>query len=167
MAKGARVRDEQANTARQEWETPRDLFNALDRDYRFTVDAAAGFTNAKLARYWTREQDGLAQRWEGERVFCNPPYSEIEPWVRRAWIAHENDPRSMSALLLPARTGQAWFHEYALAGSIHWFRGRIQFRAPLGVKQGGNAEDSILVVFGVDEVGPLTRSAKTGRRIFG
>lgn len=165
MAKGARVRDELASAARQAWETPPALFETLHNEYRFTVDAAANADNAKLARFWTREHDGLAQRWEGERVFCNPPYNEIAPWVERAWAAHDKDPSSMSALLLPARTGAGWFADFALEGSIHWFRGRVQFRASSGVAQSSNAEDSILVVFGVDEVGPIVRDSKTGRRI--
>lgn len=154
-----------AEAARQTWATPRTIFEVLHREYRFTVDAAASAENAKLPRFWTREQNGLAQAWEGERVWCNPPYEEIAPWVERAQIACERDPTSMSALLLPARTGQAWFCERAIEGSIHWFRGRIQFEPPAGVAASSNAEDSILVVFGADEVGPSVRSAKTGERL--
>lgn len=57
-----------------DWETPPAFFDILDREFGFTVDACAAPHNAKCDRYWTREQDGLAQDWSGERVFCNPPY---------------------------------------------------------------------------------------------
>lgn len=165
MAKGARVRDDEKDGARQAWATPRALFEALHREYAFTVDACADASNAKLPRYWTREQDGLVQRWEGERLFCNPPYNEIAPWVERAWLAHERDPATVVALLLPARTGAGWFADFALDAALHWFRGRIQFEPPPGVKPSSNAEDSILVVFGVDEIGPSVRDARTGERM--
>lgn len=51
----------------------------------FTVDVAAAAHNTKVARYFTREQDGVRQSWSGERVWCNPPYSDIAPWVHKAW----------------------------------------------------------------------------------
>ena len=66
-ARGAKDRDELG--------TPPELFESLHRRFHFTVDAAALPHNAKLARFWTPEDDGLERSWEGERVWCNPPYS--------------------------------------------------------------------------------------------
>jgi phage N-6-adenine-methyltransferase len=60
-------------------------FAPLHKRFRFTIDAAASPTNAKLPRYWTRDDDALTQSWAGERVWCNPPYSDIRPWVEKAW----------------------------------------------------------------------------------
>ena len=45
----------------------------------FTVDVAAAPHNTKCERFYTAEQDGLAQSWAGETVWCNPPYSSILP----------------------------------------------------------------------------------------
>lgn len=74
----------------------------------FTIDVAAAAHNTKCARYYTREQDGLAQSWAGERVWCNPPYSDIAPWVRKAWTEHVD--ADLIAMLLPAnRTEQQWW----------------------------------------------------------
>lgn len=138
-----------ADKLRQEWETPHALFEQLHAEYAFTVDAAASAHNAKLPRYWTEEQDGLVQRWEGERVWCNPPYRVILPWVRRAWIAWWAEPSSGAVLLLPARTDSEWFRYTVTADcDRHWFRGRVAFTPPPGVVASSNAEGSMLLIVG-------------------
>lgn len=86
------------------------FFDALNRRHGFTLDVAASDTNAKCERYFTREDDGLAQSWEGERVWCNPPYSDIKSWVFKAW--NENHRAELIVMLLPAnRTEQRWWQE--------------------------------------------------------
>lgn len=63
---------------KSDWETPQDLFDRLNDEFHFTLDAAASDHNHKLPRYYTEKEDGLAQDWKGERVFCNPPYGNKE-----------------------------------------------------------------------------------------
>lgn len=69
--------------------TTPELFDPLHERFRFTLDVAAAPHNAKCDRYYTREDDGLSQSWTGERVWCNPPYSNIGEWVRAAWAQWE------------------------------------------------------------------------------
>lgn len=89
--------------------TPADFAPLLER-FGFTVDAAAADHNARLPHYWTRESDGLAQSWAGERVWCNPPYSNVRPWVTKAWVSWRQSP--VIVLLLPAnRTEQRWWQD--------------------------------------------------------
>lgn len=47
------------------WETPQEFFDELDKEFHFTVDVCATPENAKCARYFTQEQDGLRQKWGG------------------------------------------------------------------------------------------------------
>jgi phage N-6-adenine-methyltransferase len=97
-------------------ETPVEMFAPLHERFGFTVDVAALPHNAKLPRYFTPESDGLEQSWSGERVWCNPPYSDIEEWVKKAWFEFERPdygegaPAEMIVMLLPAnRTEQGWW----------------------------------------------------------
>jgi hypothetical protein len=91
-----------------ERQTSPEVFDPLHDRFRFTVDAAALPRNAKLERFWTPDDDGLAQSWEGERVWCNPPYSHIEPWVDKAW--RESGRAELVVMLVPAnRTEQGWW----------------------------------------------------------
>ena len=90
-------------------------FRPLHARFQFTVDAAASPRNAKLPRYWTAEDDGLAQPWARERVYCNPPYSypNLHFWVAKAWAEHESaEPPEIMVMLVPAnRTEQRWWQE--------------------------------------------------------
>ncbi len=65
--------------------TPLDVFGPFHERFGFTVDVAAAGHNTKLERFYDLETSGLAQSWAGERVWCNPPYSNIRPWVEKAW----------------------------------------------------------------------------------
>lgn len=83
-------------------------FDPLHDRFGFTLDVAAAPHNAKCERYFTREQDGLAQSWAGETVWCNPPYSDLASWIRKAWAEHTRCPAIV--LLLPAdRTEQPFW----------------------------------------------------------
>jgi hypothetical protein len=44
---------------KQDWETPKDLFDRLNSKYHFDLDAAASHQNAKLPNYFTVEDDAL------------------------------------------------------------------------------------------------------------
>lgn len=61
-----------ASSESAEWETPQELFDKLDAEYHFDVDVCATQENAKCARYYTREDDGLIQEWHGT-CWMNPP----------------------------------------------------------------------------------------------
>lgn len=77
----------------------------------FTLDVAAGAHNTKCPRFFSIVDDGLRRSWASERVWCNPPYSRIGPWVEKAWREHEST--SGIAMLLPAnRTEQGWWQQH-------------------------------------------------------
>ena len=66
------------------WQTPVEVFTALDLEFGFYLDAAADHQNALCARYLTEADDALAADWESYgAIWCNPPYSAITPGLRR------------------------------------------------------------------------------------
>ena len=105
------------------WETPQDLFDKLDAEFHFDLDVCALPENAKCEKYYTPEQDGLAQEWTGV-CWCNPPYGrQIGKWVRKAALSN-----TTVVMLLPARTDTKWFHDYILhKAEIRFLRGRLKF----------------------------------------
>lgn len=107
-----------------EWSTPQDTFDALNREFSFTLDPCATKENAKCKKFFTAEDDGLAQSWDGEIVFCNPPYGrEIRNWVEKA-----HNTKGLVVLLIPARTDTSYFHDYIYGkAEIRFIRGRLKF----------------------------------------
>lgn len=55
------------SSRREDWATPQWIFDELDREFHFTLDAAADAQNAKCARFWDEETDALAQEWGGTK----------------------------------------------------------------------------------------------------
>jgi phage N-6-adenine-methyltransferase len=112
--------------ASSEWATPQWLFDELSWIYGgFTLDPCATPENAKCERFFTRENDGLAQHWE-DKVFVNPPYGrDIGKWVQRAF--EESVRGALVVCLLPARTDTRWWQDYAKRAHVHFLRGRLKF----------------------------------------
>ena len=74
-----------------QWSTPQDFFDELNEEFGFTLDPCADEFNHKCEKYFTKEQNGLLQSWEGETVFCNPPYGrEIGVWVQKCFLEVES-----------------------------------------------------------------------------
>lgn len=92
--------------------TPQWLFDELEEANRYTIDVAANATNTKCERFFDLAADGLSQSWQDERVWCNPPYSDIRAWVAKAFAEVESGPCFVTLLLPANRTEQKWWQEF-------------------------------------------------------
>lgn len=117
---------------------PFEVFEPLQERFGFTIDVAATSLNARLERFYTEADDALSKSWSGERVWCNPPYSNIEPWVLKAWQEwRSSTPAELIVMMLPAnRTEQPWWqdwiepHRGGLELEVEFLAGRIRFLKP-------------------------------------
>ena len=110
------------------WSTPQDFYDELNVEFGFTLDPCADDSNHKCNKYYTEEDDGLLQDWQGEIVFCNPPYGKaIKDWVRKAYI-EGCKPNTTVVMLIPARTDTIYFHKYIYhKAEIRFIKGRLKF----------------------------------------
>ena len=126
-----------SNTPEEErdlWRTPLWLFRFLANRYvGFDVDLAADHDNAMCLAYLTRESDALSQEWNafGRAGFCNPPYSDPLPWVRRA-IEFAGDHDFSTTLVLPTHRNEKWAALSIFATERIEFEGRVAFDRPDG-----------------------------------
>lgn len=118
------------SSKKDQWATPQDFFDVLDREFSFTLDPCADETNHKCNRYFTKEIDGLSQDWGGETVFCNPPYGRnIKKWVKKS-RDEALKPNTTVVMLIPARTDTQYFHDYIYQKpnvEIRFIKGRLKF----------------------------------------
>lgn len=114
------------SSATEEWVTPQWLFDALNKEFGFTLDVCATHANAKCKRHFTKVEDGLSQDWADHVAWMNPPYGRaIAKWMKRAREAARRGATVVS--LVPARTDTVWWHRYAMKGEIRLLKGRLRF----------------------------------------
>lgn len=118
------------------WETPTDLFNALDREFRFTWDLAADKHNAKCWQFIDAAQDALSVYWRdlGGWLFVNPPFSNLERFMWKTALECING-TDVVAVFPSNRFDRAWMHEHVIgkAKELRVSKGRPNYDPPPGV----------------------------------
>lgn len=93
-----------------DWQTPKVIYEALNKRFQFTRDAAASRENSHCKLYWDIRDDALLMDWTREKsIFCNPPYSKVESFLAKA---HEPE---TAVLLIPFRPQTGFFLRYVWA----------------------------------------------------
>lgn len=103
--------------------TPRPFVLELERKqgFKFTLDVAACAESHHAPRYYTKADNGLVQPWEGD-VWCNPPFSDIAPWVIRSWEQMLAGATNSVTMLVPCWTDRRWWKEQVEPfRDHHWF----------------------------------------------
>lgn len=128
-----------------QWATPQKLFDELNTEFSFTLDACASEWNHKVDNYFDEAQNALVQDWTGV-VWMNPPYGRtIKYWMQKAYESYKNG--ATVVCLIPARTDTAWWHDYAAKGEVRFIRGRIKFVDNTGNGNNPAPFPSAIVVF--------------------
>lgn len=138
-------------TGKDEWGTPRYIFDYWNNIYDFDCDAAASADNSLCENMMDKDYDSLnnawVQRWS---YWLNPPYGggAMLGWVERC--IEENQERGATIVaLLPNNTDTQWFKRaFATASRISFLEGRISFIDPETQKpMGGNVGGSVFVAW--------------------
>jgi phage N-6-adenine-methyltransferase len=140
-------------TRREDWGTPKDLFDKLDAVFHFAVDLAATAENTLCPQYCSAEDgdNGFFDLTKDDfsRVewhWCNPPYgADLERWVEE--VATKVD---KAVMLIPASPGNRWWHRtlWPKANVVVFLCGRLTFEGAPSPAQ----FDSALIVIGREAV---------------
>lgn len=153
-----------------EWATDPLFYALLDRYFNFNLDPCATHENHKCDKYFTRAEDGLAQSWEGHRVYMNPPYGEPEypckkkcvkkkcqkrgyhidkyepgviDWMKKAY--EESKKGTLIVCLVPTRPDTKWWNYARKADYIVQLPGRLKF---VGAKDSAPFPSALVVYTG-------------------
>ena len=131
------------------FQTPKFVFNWYNKQYKFTCDVAASDLNHLVPHYLTEDDDALSAPW-GDTNWCNPPYSNIRPWVDKA--IEQARCGKTTVMLVPADTSVAWFRKaFNECTRCEFISGRISFiNAETGKPQSGNNKGSVVFIFSHD-----------------
>ena len=135
--------------ASDEWSTPQWLFDMLDDEFQFHLDAAATCKNSKCGPcYCDKIGDALSLElsWDyhsqGFPVWLNPPYSKIGAFMKKAY--EESLKGAVVVCLIPARTDTKYWHDYVMkAQEIRFVKGRLKF----GDSKNSAPFPSVIVIF--------------------
>lgn len=123
-----------------EWYTPpefvdmaRSVLGGIDLDPA-SNPIAQGWVKAE--KYYTKDDDGLAQPWAG-RVWCNPPYGKFSKlFIERALEFYQSG-QVTDCIFLVNRTGAAWYIDLTQQfTAVCQVRKRISFWTPEGKPEG-------------------------------
>lgn len=137
--------------SRQDYRTPAVFLDAVRRRFgltAFAIDLAASEENAVAPLFYTEAEDALQQPWRTksrEFGWCNPPFANIAPWVRKAWRESRIGARVL--MLVPAGVGANWWRDHVDGKAFVLFlNGRITF---VGETM-PYPKDCVLLVYGPD-----------------
>lgn len=145
---------------KDEWLTPPSIIKALGD---FDLDPCSPINRpwSTAKDHFTELDDGLSKEWFG-RVWCNPPYTDIAPWLKKC-IYHGN-----AIALTFARTETENFFRYVWdkADSIFFFQKRLQFYHVTGKRSNTNAgAPSVLIAYGPNNSDAISESGLNGKHI--
>ena len=142
------------NTAADEkdlWQTPKTLFDALNKEFDFDVDICADENNALCFHYFSELASSLDNEWDkfyrSSSCFINPPYSQTELFLNRS--AEQAKKHNLTVVaLVNANTDTKWFADAVKsANEVRLFTGRIGFVKPDGKKANGNPKGQCLIIW--------------------
>lgn len=139
------------------WLTPPYILKALGE---FDLDPCSPLDRPwdTAKKHYTINDDGLLQVWNG-RVWCNPPYSDVEPWAKKC-ADHQN-----AIMLVFSNTQTKWFlkHVWHRAESAFWIQQKIKFYNADGSPGAFTARSpSVLVSYGEHNAQALEESGLNG-----
>ncbi len=158
------------------WQTPKYFYELLNKKFRFTLDPCTDKNNwLGTKKYYTKEDNGLEQDWKGEKVFVNPPFSQVKDkknskgWV---WKCYEEGIKenTLVVLILPSRTDTQYWHDYIMKANEIWFcKGRVNFLLNEEKPENGATFPLAIIIFkrfnlGFPTIQPFCHKKKEGSR---
>ena len=146
------------------WETDNRIYNTMNREFDFDLDAAASDLNYKIeldeGLYLTKEDDALTIDWSDlemsyggsgvfvKTVWINPPYGR--GWIKKFMdkCVEQKKKGVTSVMLVPSTLDAQWLPINEISEIRIITGGRLSFYHPIENKKiAGNTKGSMFVIF--------------------
>lgn len=100
------------------YKTPKAFYEQLNNEFNFTFDPCP----------YKSIFDGLTIDWNGI-IYCNPPYSNIEPFIKHGINQIEIGNATKIVYLIPIRSDTKYWHNLIMPNysEIRFIKGRLNF----------------------------------------
>ena len=173
------------------WRTPPEVFNTLNKEFNFLADMACTRENKLCGLGFTEKDDSLSFDWfevikeklgyntkyiGHEYVWVNPPYSKPMPWVKQAIDAQSKGLGTV--MLLNADTSVSWFTKaikflsevrYIIGDEKEggYSIGRVAFFDSEGTPGKQNNKPQFVLIFNPFKIGCQVTSYVTKKELYG
>lgn len=138
------VKSSTPENERDTWRTPDFILIYVDKIVgKIDFDTACDESNCVAMPITNNleNKDALRAKWIG-RCWCNPPYSNIGPWIDKA-IASKD---AITAMLIPSPNGESYYSKLISNSHEIAIQGRISFIDSNGNPKNGNTRGSSIFI---------------------
>jgi hypothetical protein len=157
--------ENKTDRSKDDWYTPRWVLDALPAFDLDPCGAPAELPWQTAAQVWRLAdgRDGLRDPWPEGRVFLNPPFSQVRPFLEKL-ARHGN-----GIAIVAGRVETAWFHNliWGRADGIFFPEKRINYCGLDGLPVKGVGFPSVLVAYGFDNARLLAQIPLPGAFVTG
>ncbi|MGB1292175.1 MAG: phage N-6-adenine-methyltransferase [Pseudoalteromonas sp.] len=153
------ISSELSDDMKNSWGTDPLIFNAINEEFDFDLDAAASNNNFLCPSYLTKEDDALTADWSEctihyqsnqkiKTVWANPPYGRgmIKKFMNKC--IEQKEKGVTSVMLVPATLDAQWLPINEISEIRIITGGRLSFYHPVTNKKiAGNTKGSMFVIF--------------------
>ena len=148
------------NSKKTEWYTPINIIDAVKRVFIDGIEldvCSSKDANEKIIkaqRFFTKEYDGLAQKWNASTVWMNHPYGDRnEEWVQKLVDGYLSDKIGQAMCITYNSTETKWFRPLHSFYQCYLYK-RVSFVDPTTLKRvNGSQKGNVITYLGADILG--------------
>jgi site-specific DNA-methyltransferase (adenine-specific) len=136
-------KDIQGTRNSDDYATPIKFYEKLNKEFEFDFDPCP----------FQSDFDGLTTDWNGN-IYINPPYSSIEPFIKKGIEELKNGNANKCVYLIPVRSDTKYWNDLIMqyASEIRFVKGRLNFNE----SKSPAPFPCVLVVLNTDLIGECT-----------
>lgn len=129
----------------QEHESPDEIFNPLNKEFRFKIDLCASKKNAKLSRYYTKEDDCFTKDWD-ETSWANIEFKYARRYIKKAYYDSLKF-KSTLVILCTVKSNTNWWADWVMKSKeVRFIKDKVYFKGEKNTQ--GLRFPCAIVVFG-------------------